>query len=131
MSSQDMKNNAMVHGIIVRNYLNVLKIDASCTGETATISGRAELTREVAAMDEAVRKATTIRTLLRVEDEVKKIPGIDYVKWRLDNLTQVGRRWVWIPMAEAAQRRRKERIGEKGLPLVGKVKAPETPNTQR
>jgi len=122
MSSQDIRNNAAVHGILVRNYLNVRRLDSTVVGETVTIKGFLELTREAESVDASVRRAVALRTLDKVEEEIRKIPGINYVRWNLDNWIRVGRRWVQAELATSSKRKRWSPEKEEASDLVKRIK---------
>jgi len=106
MSSQDIRNNALVHSILVRNYLNTQRMEHIVVGETATISGVVELQREAHFKDKKAAESTVMRTLEKVEREIKKLPNIEFVSFHLDNYARQGRRWV-CTSAEAAPRERR------------------------
>ena len=75
-------------------------------GETVIISGTVELQREAQFKDKKLAQAAVVRTLDRVEREVRKLPNIGFVKFNLDNYARHGRRWVYTaPEAGPRERR--------------------------
>ncbi len=122
MSSKDIRNNAEVHSILVRNYLNVRRLDSTATGETVTIKGILEVTREADSVDAAVSKVVALRTLDKVEEEIKKIPGINYVKWNLDNWVRLGRRWVEAQLPTFSSRKESASVTPRVLELIKRIK---------
>ena len=120
MSSEDIRNNADVHSLLVRNYFDTRKLDSEVTGETVTINGVAELRREAESVDESVRNAALVRTLVKAEEEIKRIPGIAYVRWNLDNWTLVGKRWV-PALASTSKKGKKEPRAARTAALVDRL----------
>jgi hypothetical protein len=112
-----MRNNALVHGILVRNYLNTQRLENSVIGDTAMISGIVELRREANFLDSHAMQAAMMRTLEKVESEIRKLPGIQFVKFHLENYARQGRRWVCTSAEPSPHARRKVGGEEKRVNL--------------
>ena len=112
MSSQDIRNNALVHAILVRNYLNIQRLEHGAVGETVNISGAAELQREADFKDKKLAEAAVARTLEKVERELRKLPNIGFVSFHLDNYARQGRRWVCTSSEAGPRERRIASSGE-------------------
>jgi len=117
MSSQDIRNNALVHAILVRNYLNTQRVEHAVIGDVVSISGAAELRREADLKSRSAMEAVVRRTLEKVEGEIKKLPGIQFVKFNLDNWVRQGHRWVCTSIEPAPHARKKIAGEEKRVPL--------------
>ena len=112
MPSQDIRNNAFVHSILVRNYINTQKVDHSVVDKAVTIIGSIELQREATLKDRKIAEAAVARTLEKVEKEIKRIPNIEFVKFHLDNWARQGRRWVCTAVGLAPRMAKKPEVGE-------------------
>jgi hypothetical protein len=117
MSSEDIKNNAFVHSILVRNYINTQKVEHGVSGEVVTISGSVELRREADYKSGSSMQAAVARTLEKIEDEIRKLPNIEFVKFKLDNWARQGRRWICTETEPAPHVHRRVTDEEKRLRL--------------
>ena len=117
MSSQDIRNNALVHSILVRNYVNTQRVEHSAISDTVMISGIVELRREADHKSRSTMQAAVVRTLSKIESEIKKLPGIEFVKFNLDNWVRQGRRWVSTSVEPVPHAKKKVGGEEKRVPL--------------
>ena len=112
MASRDIKNNALVHAILVRNYINPQRVDHSVIHNIVNISGVIELRREASVKDKKIAEAAIARTLDKIEGELKKLPEIEFIKYNLDNFIRQGRRWICTSFETAPTPHKKTIAGE-------------------
>jgi len=97
MTVEDLEIYRQVRTVLVRNWVNLQRLDFGCTGGTVYVRGRMRLLREPpsAGREETDSEGVTATFLLHLEREILRIPGVRLVTWDLNGWQRTGLGWQY------------------------------------
>ena len=93
MSIQDYRINALVRSVLVKRWIDTSRVDFGTSNGVVYVRGILRQTygrRQLERIDEADELLGLIR---RIERELRFIPGVKDVVFKLDNFEKKGGRW--------------------------------------
>ena len=97
MTLEELRVQRMVQGIFVRNYINTQKLDLQVIGASVYVEGELEVFEyhySRLKKDPVERALETARTLWHIEKQVRAIPEVSHIEFKLRNWEKRGMQWA-------------------------------------
>jgi len=97
MTAEDLEIYRQMRTVLVRNWVNLQRLDFGSTGGSVYVRGRMRLLREphTARREETDHEGVTATFLLHLEQQIRRIPGVRAVSWNLDGWQRTGLGWTY------------------------------------
>jgi hypothetical protein len=96
MTLDELRVLRMIQAIFVRNYANTQKLDIQVIGSSVYIEGELEIFEYHSSQrkkDQVERDLETARALWHIEKQIRALPEISHIEFKLRNWEKRGLQW--------------------------------------
>ncbi|MCS7049042.1 MAG: hypothetical protein NZ483_07095 [Verrucomicrobiae bacterium] len=101
MTLDELRLHRMVQGILVRNYVNTQKLEVEVIGNSVYIEGELEIFEYHSSQrkkDQVERDLETARALWHIEKQIRMLPEVQHLEFKLRNWEKRGMQWTRRPV---------------------------------
>lgn len=96
MTLDELRVHRMIQSILVRNYFNTQKLDLQVIGNSVYLEGELEIFEYHPGQrkkDQVERDLETARALWHIEKQIRALPEINHIEFKLRNWEKRGLQW--------------------------------------